>query len=317
MKKSLLSSLLLIPLLMVSCNKEEPGESKYKSISILDNPDKLTYVVGEYFDPTGLTIKLIDKDDKQITVDYAGNENQFTFSPSLTTKLDLDDSKVVATYESLSVDIDITVEEDLGESTVIDFAHRFNDSEKVEDPENPGKLLSTTMNTDELEKFKRSLNVYYIDQDKITLNEFSGVYAQITRFARKSTDYSKDQDTPSADSKKGPQPQTLLVTSKTHDCDLTMTFSKTIKAVKFTVEGYVKYNHYLTEYSVDYDTSLTINGTSRAVTAHTESDNDESVTLTYSNINSASINIKVPNDYIEVGEAPFQRLLIHSMELFF
>ena len=308
---------------MVSCNKEEPGESKYKSISILDNPDKLTYVVGEYFDPTGLTIKLIDKDDKQITVDYAGNEEQFTFSPSLTTKLDLDDSKVVATYESLSVDINITVEEDLGESTVINFAHRFNDSEKVEDPAKPGTLLSTTMNTgepdqpDQIEKFRRSLNVYYIDQDKITLNEFSGTYGQITRFARKSTDYSKDQDTPSADGKKGPQPQTLLVTSKTHGCDLTMTFSKTIKAVKFTVEGYVKYAHYLTEYSVDYDTSLTINGTTKAVTAHTESDNDESVTLTYSDINSTSINIKVPNDYIEVGEPPFQRLMIHSMELFF
>ena len=46
-------------------------------------------------------------------------------------------------------------------------------------------------------------------------------------------------------------------------------------------------------------------------------DTGKSVTLTYSNINSASINIKVPNDYIEVGEPPFQRLMIHSMELFF
>lgn len=79
------------------------------SISISTHPTKTTYLVGEYFDPTGLVITRTYSDSSSDTYSYAGHESDFTFSPTTSTALTTSDTSVTITYGGKNCSQSITV----------------------------------------------------------------------------------------------------------------------------------------------------------------------------------------------------------------
>lgn len=78
-------------------------------IDISTYPTKLTYEVGEYFNPTGLVISRTYDDNSSDTYTYAGHTTEFSFVPSLSTALTVDDDTVEVIYGGESCFFDITV----------------------------------------------------------------------------------------------------------------------------------------------------------------------------------------------------------------
>lgn len=82
-----------------------------ETISVKTGPTKTTYKAGETFDPTGLVLMLANSDLSTVEVAYGEDtKNDFTFEPSLDTKLTEDMSKVTVTYGGKSAEIAISVQ---------------------------------------------------------------------------------------------------------------------------------------------------------------------------------------------------------------
>ena len=82
-----------------------------ETISVKTGPAKTTYKVGETFDPTGLVLMLANSDLSTVEVAYSEDtKNDFTFEPSLDTKLTEDMSKVTVTHGGKSAEIAISVQ---------------------------------------------------------------------------------------------------------------------------------------------------------------------------------------------------------------
>ena len=80
------------------------------SVSVKTKPSKLTYVVGDKFDPAGLVLQLNYDDDSTGTVTWnTQTAGDFTFKPALDAKLKVTDKTVTVTYQGKSAVIDITV----------------------------------------------------------------------------------------------------------------------------------------------------------------------------------------------------------------
>ena len=80
------------------------------SVSVKTKPSKLTYVVGDAFDPAGLVLQLNYDDDSTGTVTWnTQTAGDFTFKPALDAKLKVTDKTVIVTYQGKSAVIDITV----------------------------------------------------------------------------------------------------------------------------------------------------------------------------------------------------------------
>ena len=80
------------------------------SVSVKTKPSKLTYVVGDAFDPAGLVLQLNYDDDSTGTVTWnTQTAGGFTFKPALDAKLKVTDKNVTVTYQGKSAVIDITV----------------------------------------------------------------------------------------------------------------------------------------------------------------------------------------------------------------
>lgn len=80
------------------------------SVSVKTKPSKLTYVVGDAFDPAGLVLQLNYDDDSTGTVTWnTQTAGGFTFKPALDAKLKVADKTVTVTYQGKSAVIDITV----------------------------------------------------------------------------------------------------------------------------------------------------------------------------------------------------------------
>ena len=80
------------------------------SVSVKTKPSKLTYVVGDAFDPAGLVLQLNYDDDSTGTVTWnTQTAGDFTFKPALDAKLKVTDKTVTVTYQGKSAVIDITV----------------------------------------------------------------------------------------------------------------------------------------------------------------------------------------------------------------
>ena len=79
-------------------------------MSVKTKPSKLTYVVGDAFDPAGLVLQLNYDDDSTGTVTWnTQTAGDFTFKPALDAKLKVTDKTVTVTYQGKSAVIDITV----------------------------------------------------------------------------------------------------------------------------------------------------------------------------------------------------------------
>ena len=85
-------------------------EPTLTSVSVKTKPSKLTYVVGDAFDPAGLVLQLNYDDDSTGTVTWnTQTAGGFTFKPALDAKLKVTDKTVTVTYQGKSAVIDITV----------------------------------------------------------------------------------------------------------------------------------------------------------------------------------------------------------------
>ena len=80
-------------------------------ISVKTPPTKLNYEVNEYFDPTSLVITVTYDDSSTADISYAGHTNEFTFDPTLTTKLTKSHTSVTITYANKLTSQAITVKD--------------------------------------------------------------------------------------------------------------------------------------------------------------------------------------------------------------
>lgn len=81
------------------------------SIAVKTSPTKVSYTEGEFFDPTGLVITKVMSDASTEDVAYVGSESEFSFSPSLTTPLQISSTEVVITYGGKTTNQIVTVKE--------------------------------------------------------------------------------------------------------------------------------------------------------------------------------------------------------------
>ena len=91
----------------------EPKEINWNltGIEITQNPTKVSYYVGDCFDPTGLevTATYVDSEDSSNQKSVILSNDDLTFTPSLSTALALTDSQVTVSVDTYSEQIPITV----------------------------------------------------------------------------------------------------------------------------------------------------------------------------------------------------------------
>ena len=79
-------------------------------------PAKTTYKAGETFDPTGMSLTVTMSDGTTKVVAYGPETaKDFSFNPSLNTKLTADTKKVTVTYGGQSADVAVSVKADPSE----------------------------------------------------------------------------------------------------------------------------------------------------------------------------------------------------------
>lgn len=88
----------------------EESPSTLDEIDIDTYPTKMSYLIGETFDPTGLVITRTYSDGKSNTYAYASHTSEFTFDPSLVTPLQAGDETIEVIYggQSCFFEIELT-----------------------------------------------------------------------------------------------------------------------------------------------------------------------------------------------------------------
>ena len=268
-----------------------PQQNVLESIQINSAHAKTEYSGGDTISPTGLYIirnYTLERDE----VAYEDIASECTFSPSLTTPLKESDTTVTVTYKGKSASYTITVEGQADMMTV-DF---------TEEHEQEG-TLPTTGDTNN-SKFKDIINTYYISNESLAISTFSGEFAQLT---------SGDENEPFYVTETRSYDQVMVLGGRKKAVDITLTFETTIKKITINCEAYCKYVSYNSSYNVDYDTSLTINGVTKNIAAHKDSDENEVQHLDYT-INSTLIHIEAPNTNTGASsDKKGNRILVYQM----
>lgn len=284
---------LALPLLFTACsnNSSTPPAVVISSVTVVSSPTKATYTVGEYFEPSGLAVKVTKSDESNYTVSYLENEEDFSFSPSLATALTSDIDNITGTYEGFNFSIPVSVSDSTSKFTA-DFTTLRTETGGV-------KTTGDTKSTN----FITTLQTYYFNSSEFSLTAIEGGYVQIK------TDEKKIYVTETR-----PYDQLVYLTGRNNECDFTLTFNKTIKSVTFVCEAYSKYISYNATQNVDYDTYLKVNDVKRDIPAHSVGDIDETQELKYT-VNSSSIRIEVPNEHID--DTKNNRIIVYQMILEF
>ena len=91
----------------------DPEKPTVEKVAIKANPAKTEYKEGDKFDPTGLSLTVTMSDGTTKVVVYGPETaKDFSFNPSLNTKLTADTKKVTVTYGGQSTDIAVSVKAD-------------------------------------------------------------------------------------------------------------------------------------------------------------------------------------------------------------
>ena len=101
------------------------AQKTLSSISVQTAPTKTTYVVDEYFDPTGLVITRNYSDSTSDTYAYAGHTSEFSFNPTTSTALNTGHTSVTITYGGKSCNQAITVNSSGGGSSSEEGSQRI------------------------------------------------------------------------------------------------------------------------------------------------------------------------------------------------
>lgn len=116
MKRKSLQTAFFLPLLVISaCNKSNVTTKNVVGLEIVNPPEKISYLIGDTFDPTGVVIKEKMKDEslgKEIT--------DFDYSPK--EPLTTDDTEVVFSYKKYQVSQPITVNDEIVASAIKKYA---------------------------------------------------------------------------------------------------------------------------------------------------------------------------------------------------
>ena len=296
MKRSYFS-LLLLPLLFTACgnNSPAPGGVVISSVTLENSPTKENYTVGEYFEPSGLSVKVTKSDESFYMISYLGNEEEFSFSPSLTTPLTAEIVNVVGTYESKEFLIPVTVSEVATQTVTMDFTVKHS-------VDSSG--LPTQSNTGDEDKFAQVIDHYYLASEDISLESFEGDYIQL----QNGHDVTATRSVA----------QMLIFGTRTYDVDVTFTFSKTVKSITFVCEAYSKYvsTEYYTNHNVDYDTYLEVNGDKKDIAGHKQEDIDETQSLKYA-VNSSDVHMVCPQPDKDDPNKMAMRIMVYQIVLEF
>ena len=93
-----------------------PETPTVEKVEMKANPAKTEYKAGETFDPTGMSLTVTMSDGTTKVVAYGPETaKDFSFNPSLNTKLTADTKKVTVTYGGKSADVAISVKADPSE----------------------------------------------------------------------------------------------------------------------------------------------------------------------------------------------------------
>ena len=216
--KSKLLFTLLIPALLTGCNNSgstpKPEPEKITTIAVSQNPTKLDYNEGEFFNPSGLALKTTSNKGSFGVVIY-GNDNKddFAFSPSLETALTVESTTVEITYAELKTSIDITVK-----STVVETETFTIDFSTVEESnsENPG-IFDT--------KFKS----YFVFNNEQYLSSFTHVgFSQVNH---------ADQNINGTETR---EQAWMLGNQGGAGCIYNMNFAKKLVKIKFVARSHAK-----------------------------------------------------------------------------
>ena len=285
-KSSLLFCTLLLGL--TGCGGST-GENQLVAISINTEPTKKEYTEGEFLDPEGLIINAIRTNDT-IQVAYDGNEDKFTFEPSLDTELTLDDNIVTITYEEKIAFLTITINQAI-DSFTADFTVKHTKAEDI-----------PTQGNSDTQDMKSILNSYYFNESAAQIRESSGGFYQINEGFNitKTRSY----------------PQVMTLGSKKQNVDLTLQFTTSIIDITFVCEPYSKYIAYSDTQNVDYATYLEVNGVKKEIDPHTASDVDETQTLKFT-VNDDTVTIKCPNTNTGGSDTQANRILVYKITITF
>lgn len=102
------------------------NEVTLTSIAVSTAPTKLTYVVDESFNPTGLVITRNYSNSTSDTYTYANHTSEFSFNPSLSTGLTTENTSVTIIYGGQSTTQAITVSSSGGGGSSEDFSGTYN-----------------------------------------------------------------------------------------------------------------------------------------------------------------------------------------------
>lgn len=102
------------------------NEVTLTSIAVSTAPTKLTYVVDECFNPTGLVITRNYSNSTSDTYTYANHTSEFSFNPSLLIGLTIENTSVTITYGGQSTTQAITVSSSGGGGSSEDFSGTYN-----------------------------------------------------------------------------------------------------------------------------------------------------------------------------------------------
>lgn len=87
-----------------------------KKIEVIQNPNKLSYIVGDTIDINGLILKLTDINDNSIIVDYTNlNDYNITYTPN--TKLTINDKIITIQNKTIKATISIVITEKVTRKT--------------------------------------------------------------------------------------------------------------------------------------------------------------------------------------------------------
>lgn len=100
-------------------------------IEVSTYPTKLSYVIGETFDPTGLIISRIYSDSSSDTYTYAGHTSEFSFDPSPVTPLQSGDETIEVTYggQSCFFEIELSSPKVLNEIAISGYTTSFTEGD--------------------------------------------------------------------------------------------------------------------------------------------------------------------------------------------
>ncbi|MBQ6921417.1 MAG: hypothetical protein IJQ72_05990 [Bacilli bacterium] len=210
------SSLILFAslLALTGCGDTPQEENKLISISIASNPTKCEYEVGEHLDPTGLIIAATGTKETAL-VAYQGNEDKFTFTPSLEDELKLSDTCVTVTFfeKITSFTISVSEQQDEYETHTLDFSsidlgdvsQIFGTEDRFKD-----KILDAA-NSGLEEGYLEDVSTTENNSVKIEKSDFPSKYENV---------------------------QGLIIGTSSYDGEITFAFSKKLHSIKIKMQQY-------------------------------------------------------------------------------